>query len=191
MGTKGAFGIKLGKGKRFLVYSPEDSYPSGLGNTLIGEIKVFLAKNNGSLDELVAFFNKKLESLKILSYDENQRKAPTKAMAQRLIKQGLCLDKHILSRDNGKFYVTDWYSLTRNTKSFKALFDSGVMSRILRKQHSYGELQYFYIVNLETRKFEYRNSDYDLVSERALDNLKEFTDDEDEETEYSSDEDGL
>ena len=110
MGTRGLFGF-YHKGKYYMIYNHFDSYPEGLGLTLIEELKQ--AIKDGKIEEWIEL----LENLKVV----DEAIPPTEEEKERL-KEYCDLSVSTKSMD-------DWYCLLRHTqRSFEKVLKAGYIS---------------------------------------------------------------
>jgi len=140
MGTRGLFGFKY-KGNYYLIYNHFDSYPSGLGANLIGEIK-FMIDNN-----LFNIWIRLLENIQIV----DKSIAPTD---EDILKLSVYADLNV-----SECSEKDWYCLLRKCQgSFKRVLESGYLldSGFDDKVLLHGDIfiEYTYILNFDDNTFE-------------------------------------
>lgn len=135
MSTRGIYGF-LVDGKPYLTYNHYDSYPGGLGVTLVEWLK------NSSKDELENLKDRVL-SLKLVSEDQK----PNPEDIEKLLSYA---DLNV-----GNQSVNAWYSLLRETQGdIEATLNCGYMI----DNYSFGKDSLFcewgYIINLDEKSFD-------------------------------------
>jgi hypothetical protein len=133
MGTRGLFGFQY-KGKRYFFYNHYDSYPSGLGNQLLKEIKKAIA--SGAFEAWLPL----LQKMRVIEEGE----LPTKEAIEELAP---FTDLSVSSQS-----TDDWYCLLRRTQgSLSGVLAAGYMQEM---EIDYLFHEYVYIVNFDTEEFE-------------------------------------
>lgn len=136
MGTRGAMGVRI-DGTDKITYNHFDSYPEGLGDSMVGDVRKLLV--DPGLDGLRAL-------ARSLAFADKSR-PPTEAEKQRLRKYA---DLGV-----GKQSLDDWYCLTRNLQGkFALTLKAGLMSDDREFMRDSLFCEYAYIVNLDTESFE-------------------------------------
>ncbi len=137
MGTRGLFGFCY-KGKYYFAYNHWDSYPTGLGASIIQQLKH--AIDNNLLDD---WKNKIIELVEV---DENV--PPTEEDINNL--------KKYINLGVGNQSTNDWYCLLRGTQgSLKSILDAGYIINYANDTHEYGfDIEYTYAVNLDNNTLE-------------------------------------
>ena len=133
MGTRGAYGYAI-NGKVMMQYKHMDSYPDGLGQELIGQIKEMMAK----------YTQEEWRSLveNIKQYDEDMK--PTKEILDSL-------RSHISVRDDGR----DMYAATRNMQGrLDISTETGVMLDGNKLPSRSLHCEYAYVVDMDNMTFE-------------------------------------
>jgi len=137
MGTRGKFGF-LYKGKYYICYNHQDSYPSNLGVHLLLEIL------HANLDEWI----KLLENIKEVSEDVE----PTPEDIKNL--------KKYTWLDVGDQSTKDWYCLLRFTQgSFYHVLNSGYMENVEGDMWE----EYTYVLDLDNMVFKAKGVGLDEV----------------------------
>jgi hypothetical protein len=146
MGSRGTIQIRL-KNKTITLYVHWDSYPTGLGNDLVNDIKLLFTTH--SLEELVLL----LDNLKIVNYDME----PT--------DEDIKLLEHYTDLSVSKQSTKDWYCLLRKCQgSLVKTIQSGYAL-----DHNDNTEDYNYVLDFNDNAFYI--AEYDNVFE--LDNIPE------------------
>jgi hypothetical protein len=139
MGTRGLWGFVL-DGEEKLTYNHFDSYPDGLGNTLIAYCRSVFELDGGEAE-----LCKEVRKLKLVNEDAK----PTKAQQRKLAAAGF----HDPNVSTGS--TEEWYSLLRNTQGDpRATLRSGFMidKRDFALDSTFCE--WAYVIDLDTGAFE-------------------------------------
>ncbi len=132
MGTRGLFGFYY-KGKYYVIYNHWDSYPSGLGQEIVDQIKNAIASGN--------FEQWKIALETIIVVDDQI--PPTEDDIKALEKY----TNLSVSMQN----TSDWYCLLRNCQgSLQAVIDAGYLINSVDKDGVPFFEEYAYIVNYNT-----------------------------------------
>lgn len=148
MGTRGKYGFYY-NGKYYLFYNHFDSYPEGLGNILITQIKQLIKyciENNLDFYEYIA---KKIDEAKIVSDSDK----PTEEDIKKL---RFSTDIQVSNQS-----TDDWYCLTRQSQGIiKDHLDSGIFyCEVLDSAKTDLFIEYVYVLDLEAHRFyEFNNN---------------------------------
>jgi hypothetical protein len=144
MGTQGLYGFYY-NGKYYLVYNHYDSYPDGLGNNLIDEIKYALETNRFEQ------WKRLLIACKVVTDDD----VPTQNDIDML--------RNFTNLSVSSQKTDDWYCLTREIQgSFISILDSGY---IYTDEHYKNKLvgdifiEYSYVLDFDQMIFKIYTSD--------------------------------
>jgi len=133
MGTSGLFGFFY-KGKYYVSYNHNDSYPSYLGSNIVNEVI------QANIDEWIQL----LEKIKVIAPGEK----PTPEDIEKLAKYT------DLGVSDGT--TQDWYCLLRQTQgSLNSVLQSGYLQNCFKSNGEPEHMNYSYIVNLDSHTFEY------------------------------------
>lgn len=140
MGTRGLFGFYV-KGKYYVVYNHFDSYPEGLGNDVVEEIRK--AIQEGKLEEW------KNKLMNIVVVDD---KPPTSEDIEKLARYtNLSVSRRSTS---------DWYCLLRDTQgSMENVLASGYICNAVNSAGSPLFEEYAYILNFDTNQLDFYEGD--------------------------------
>lgn len=137
MGTRGLFGFHY-KGKFYVAYNHFDSYPDGLGNDIIKEIKK--AISNGTFES----WKLKLENIKCI----DEETPPTTEDIQKL--------KPYTDLNVSTASTSDWYCLLRKCQgSLELILESGYLNNHVKKDGKPYFQEFAYIVNFDTQKLDF------------------------------------
>lgn len=141
MGTRGLYGIRK-DGVDKLTYNHYDSYPSGLGNEIVGFIQ------NTSDEGLNKFF----DLIRLVDGESKPKYEDIDA----------CIKTGIANLDMSDRSVGDWYCLTRelqgNFKKYRELINT-TQTIYMLDEHEFIKdslfCEYAYIINLDDKTLEY------------------------------------
>lgn len=133
MSTRGAYGFRL-ENKDYIAYNHSDSYPSGLGEDILKQVKK-LARNKSLKD--------KVRALKLVSEDSKPNEEDIDKLRQ------------YSNTDVGGQSLTDWYCLLRNIQgNLGAHLEAGYIVNSCGFLGDSLFCEWAYIVNLDTGKLE-------------------------------------
>lgn len=142
MGTSGFYGFRF-KGTLYVSYNHSDSYPTGLGASIVGELLTAL-KNN----QIQEWMTKVLQ-LKVV----NSTIVPTQADIAALAPY---TDLAVSNQS-----TSDWYCLLRKTQgSLLGMLNSGYVLSPFKndktaEQEEFSHYSYGYIVDLDSQTFDF------------------------------------
>lgn len=140
MGTRGIFGFKVND-KHKMMYCHFDSYPEGLGNDLVDEIKSFISEFGAD------FFISKTKELVLNMQAICRNDSPTESQIKHCEPW---TDLGVSQRS-----TSDWYCLLRLTQgSFKKSLKCGYYEEFNNRLENPFDLDYAYVMNLDTERFE-------------------------------------
>lgn len=136
MGTRGIMGVRLGN-RDYLTYNHFDSYPEGLGQSMIEDVRTMLREIGHDGMKLL------VENLKLV--DEDAKPTPAEIEVLK--------EHHDPNVSTGQ--VEEWYSLLRDLQGkLRDTLRSGYMIDSHEFINSSLFCEWGYIVNLDTGKFE-------------------------------------
>lgn len=136
MSTRGAFGFRL-MGHDFVTYNHSDSYPSGLGESVLAQLKTLLGKYS-------------IEDLKMKVSEIKLVKSDSKASPEEFEKLKQFASVSVSERD-----VTVWYCLLRGLQGdLEKIVEYGYMINSERFLYDSLFCEWAYIIDLDTQKLE-------------------------------------
>jgi hypothetical protein len=150
MGTRGAYGYRLNEEDK-VTYNHFDSYPSGLGNCILEDLKNFrkkFLKRNPTGDWIEALRQKVAKIKMIKGTKDDPADSPTMKDIKKLSKWA---DTGVSSQS-----LSDWYCLMRNMQGeIIAHAQSGYMIDGVEFLKDSLFCEYAYIVNLDNETLEF------------------------------------
>jgi hypothetical protein len=136
MSTRGAFGFRI-DGVDKIAYNHSDSYPEGLGDTVVSCITVWLQQMGA--EDLRA----QVRALRVVDHNSKPSEQDKEELAA------------YYDRNVGNKSKDDWYCLLRHTQGDpEAILDAGVLVDAAAFLKDSSSCEYAYIVNLDELTFE-------------------------------------
>lgn len=147
MSTRGYLGLKK-NGELKGMYNHFDSYPSGLGVYIIDTLNEIDSKDR------VKILNETYDFIQLVDEDSK----PTKKQIE------LCKDSGVANFIVSSKSEDDWYCLLRETQGNLKLYIDKVIPYMLNGNEFINDTlfcEWYYIINLDTKKFECYENDWE------------------------------